>query len=426
MATVTGAMATVERLLNAQLETYKDKAKTPWSYDRPRNFAALSMFLQNRDSRYEVSAGTDIVTLFNPEIETYGGPKRPGAAHRTGTGGELYQMRTALTEYEWGKTITWHELMLNSGSPDTPDGSKKIWDIAEKTNQDFIVGMMKKLEADLFATPTAAMFGGDPTGAYPVKSLWTGVNVWTTAHGVAGDGLFPGITTQQGLNPTEAKFARRDGLGGATQLSATKLSYAAAGDASLVNGHLIERFGEMLDLLQWDGVPMAGEFADGLSVRPRVVMCSREAVSLFKRTCRAHGELFAVIAPIGDPSQASAQFAGIPMLAQDSIRNAAIYPDVQRTTGLDVAGAVDLPPVDEFSNEGAAGGYYYFFDPESVNLYLHKDRAFEVGQWKNLDQLNEDAYRRLAKMVGNVHFSRFVTNGVLHPAANISGYAKIG
>lgn len=428
MATVTGAMAVVEQLLNAQLESYYDKAKMPWSYDRPRNFLALSMFLQNRDSQHTVEAGTDVVTLFNPEIEEHGGPKVPAAPHRTTSGGRLYTMKSALTEYEFGSEISWHELNLNSGSPDTPSGSKKIWDIAEKRNQNFIVGMMKKLERDLFAVPTAEMFSGDATGKYPLKSIWTGCNEFTPAHytgaggtGTFGDGLFPGMTDQQGLNPADAAFARRDGLGGATQLSATKLKYATAGDATTGDAHLVDRFQDMLDLLQWDGVPMAGEFADAMDIRPRVIQTSREGASLLRRTVRAHGELFALINPIGDLAQAKTQFGGIPIAFSDTIRSAAIYPDISGGVGA----ASTATPVTEFDTAGLAGARYYFFDPEATNLFLHKDRAFEIGQWKNLDQLNEDMFRRLAKVLGQIHHTRFATHGILSPSADISGYTAI-
>jgi hypothetical protein len=368
-----------------------------------------------------VEAGTDIVTLFNPEIEKHGGPKRPAAPHRTGRGGRLYTMKSALTEYEWGKEISWHELNLNAGSPDTASGSKMIWDIAEKTNQNFIVGMMKQLEEDFFAAPTAEMFSGDASGVFPIKSIWTGCNEWTVAHGVPGDGLFPGMLNQQGLDPTDAAFARRDGLGGATQLSATKLTYATAGDATTGNAHLVDRLQDMLDLLQWDGVPMAGEFADGMTVRPRVLWTSREGASYLRRTVRAHGELFALIGPTGDLAQGKTQFGGIPVGFSDSIRNAAIYPNISGGVGT----ASGVPPVTEFDPDGIKGPRYYFFDPEATNLYLHRDRAFEVGRWKNLDQINEDMFRRLAKMLGQVHHSRFATHGILSPSADISAYSAI-
>lgn len=426
MASVTGAMQVVEDLLNAQTEQYMDKGKLPWSYDRPRNWLGLAMLLQNRTNEHIVDAGTDVVTLFDPEIAKHGGPKRPGAAHRVGTGGKLYTMRSGLTEYEWGKTLSWHEMNLNQGDPFTRSGSTKIWSIAEKANRDFTVGALKKLEEDIFAAPSAEMFTGDASGAYPLKSIFCGVNEWTTAHysgasGTEKDGLFPGMTDQQGLNPGLPAFARRDGLGGATQLSATKLKYATAGDATTGNAHLVERFGEMLDLLQWDAAPIAPEFAPGMSVRPRVVFTSREGVSLLRRTVRAHGELFAIVNPVGDLSQQTTQYAGIPVAFSDVIRAAAVYPDI--SGGVNTAGAA--APVNEFNTAGLAGARYYFFDPESVNIYMHRDRQFEFGPWKNLDQLNEDLYRRLAKMMGQVHFTRFAPNGLLSPSADISGYAQL-
>jgi len=425
MASVTGAMQSVLRLMNAQNEQFLDKGVLPWSSDRPRNFAGVAMFMQSREQRHTLSALTDIVTLFDPQMRAQGGPKAPGAPHRQATGGAVYKMRSPLTEYEWPMNISWHELYGNVGDPFTAEGSQKIYDLATKTNRDFGVSIAKILEADIFATPTAEMFTGDAAGQYPLKSIWTGCNVWTEAHGVAGDGLFPAMTNQQGLDPTDSVFAVRDGLGGATQLSETKVSYSQAANNNTTDGHILDRMAYLIDLLKWDGVPFGLNGSEGMTMAPRSIMCSREAFTLYNRTNRAHGELFATISPIGNPAQGQTTFGGVPFITSDSIRNAAIYPDVQRTTGLDVAGAVDLPPVTEFSNEGAAGGYYYFFDPESVNLHLHKDRAIEIGDWKHLDQQNEDLFRRLAKMIGNLHFTRFQTNGILFPSANISGYAAM-
>lgn len=442
MVSTTGAMAAVARLLNAQNETFIDKGQHPWSADVPRHMRGIDMFLQRRGRKHTVSSGTDIVSLFNPEIEEFGGPKKPGAPHVTTEGGDLVRMRTPLQEYEWGKRISWHELNLNAGDPYTAEGSQKIWDIAEKTNQDFIVGLMKQLNNEFFAVPSAEMFAGDASGAYPIKSIWTGVNVWGTQHydggaaGNGGDGLFPVMSSQQGLDPNEAKFARRNDLGtvgGATQLSATKLTYSDAGNNNTGTGHILDRLQELMDLLDWEGVPMAGSYAQAMSMKPQMIMCSREAKTLLRRTVRAHGELFALVDPIGDPAQSTVQYGGVPLMISDEIRAAKVYPDLDLENSLDTDDAADkflsTGGCDEFGLNAAgeaagyAGGVYYFFDPDACNLYMHKDRAMEIGQWKNIDQINEDLYRRLAKMLGNIHHERFITHGILHPSASISGYA---
>lgn len=430
MATVTGAMQAVIRLLNAQDENFIDKGMLPATFYRSRDYAALNMFLQNRSAQETVTAGTDIVSLLNPKVSVAGGPKAPTAPHYQGAGGEPNRMRTALTEYEYATNITWHDLNLNAGDPYTPEGSRKIYDLAEKTNGDFVVGMANDLETDFFATPSAEMFTGDGTGKYPLKSVWTGCNVWEEKHYTGtngGDGLFPVMTDQQGLDPRDPKFLRYDDQGGKTQLSATKLTYGqAANNDTSANDHLLDRLAELMALMKWSAVPLAEGFAPEVGRKARAIMCSREALSLFNRTNRANGERFATFAPVGQPTagQDAATFGGLSFITSDTLRNAALYPDVQRTSGLDVSGAEGRDPVDEFSNEGAAGGYYYFLDPDACNLHLHANRAFEMGEWKSMAPLNEDVYRKLAKMLGNIHHRRFITHGILFPSVNIANYAK--
>lgn len=444
MTSTTGPLAAVERLLTAQNPQYLDRGALPWTADVPRHMRGIDMFLQGRDANSLVDTGTDIITNFDPQVREIGGPKRPGAPHGTNRGGDVVTMRTPLTEYEWPMEISWHDLNLQGGDPFTASGSQKIWDVGEKTNRDFFVGMMKQFNSDFFAVPSAEMFATSATGTSPIKSIFTGCNIWGTAYydgtgaaGAGADGLFPNMANQQGLDPTEAKFARRGDIttGGATQLSATKLTYGtAASNATNVTDHLVDRMQELMDLLDWEGVPMSASYAQAMPRKPQVICCSREAASLMRRTVRAHGELFALVPPTADLSQQRTQFAGVPLMISDEIRNASVYPDIQLDGTLDVDGAANrflsTGGCNEFgvNSEGQdawyAGGVYYFFDTEATQLYLNRQRAFEIGEWKNLAPINEDIFRRLAKMIGNIHHRRFVTHGILHPSTAISGYAE--
>ena len=424
-----GAFDVVLRLMNAQGRIFLDKGELPFSADKPKNFLGLSMFLMGKDSNDYISAGDTITTLFDHTNRAHGGPKRPGAPHRSSPSDGVATLETRLTEYEFGKELFWHEMKLNGGDPLTPEGSQKIWSIAEKKNKEFIVGMAKTLERDIFATPTENMFTGNGDGSFPIKSFWTGCNEWGIEHGVPGEGLMPGMTDQQGQDPEDPKFRRTDGYG-LSQLAATKIGYGESGNNRTdVPDHLIDQMDFLINLLPWDPTPLAGEFADGIGLMPKMMVTSREGRSLFLRTNRAHGDLFATMSPIGNPAQSNDMFGRIPIMVSDSVANSEIYPDTQGTfdpvaNAAEFADAVNRAPVNEYNDQGIVGPRFYMIDGEASSIYCHKDRAVEIGDWKNLDQINEDLYRKLAKAVFNFHHERFVTHGILRPTRPVPGYQR--
>lgn len=412
-------------LANAQGEAYVNGRKLPWTAAKPKDFRIFSLLMQGRSrDNSTFSSGTSIKTAFDPQIaSTAFGPKAHAEDHRTAGGGTMFWMESPLAEYEWAKQIRWHDIHLQGGNPfDGGSGSQQFYNMLEKTEKDFRLDPIIKMEAALTAAPTAEMFTGDATGAYTLKSIFTAINEWDTVHysSGGGEGLFPGMTTQQGLDPEDARFQRVDGFGG-SQLACHKVTYSDIGTATIADGHILERFQYFLDTLGWDPAPMAGEWSDSMEVRPSAFLCSQEGKNWFQRTNRAHGELFAILAPYGDPAQSNAQFGGIPLLTSTAIRDAAVYPDI--SGGVSTASAAD--PVTEFDSDGLLGPRFYAIDPRHVKLYMHTERAWAEGPWESMAPVNKDIIRKLGTFLGNLHFDSIVTHGLLSPSADISGYAQM-
>ncbi len=430
----------------AQGPAYVRGDDLPWSAARQQDFAMLSMFLEGRDNLDFFSSGTDIVTLYDGEIaNTQFGPKRMADDHRRPAGGTMSKMSTPFTEYEWGQEITWHEINLQGDSIFSDSNSQRFYSILQKRNKDFTLDALKKMEKALGATPSSTMFTDSGTGMLDLKSLWTFCNVWEDQHyasGVLGqfnfENLFPGsdgaplTATIQGLAPGD--FAREDSYGkeyatGGSQLAPTKVAYAPGNTGDGFAGqnpsdptvnNILDQMQYMLDLLDWKPVPLAGEFAEGLQLEPKAILCTREGKRYFQRTNRAHGELFATIAPIGNPSQgATARYGAIPLMTADTLRDAALYPDYSGADGTEAAKA----PVTERNLDGRAGGYYYFLDPRTVNLWFHSNRGWEQDAWESMAPINKDVMFRLGRFLGNVHYERFISNGILMPSATIQNYS---
>jgi hypothetical protein len=430
----------------AQGPAYVRGDELPWTAARQQDFAMLSMFLEGRDNLDFFSSGTDIVTLFDGEIaNTQFGPKRMADDHRRPAGGTMNKMATPFTEYEWGQEITWHEINLQGDSIFSDSNSQRFYSILQKRNKDFTLDALKKMEKALGAAPSSTMFTDSGTGMLDLKSLWTFCNVWEDQHyatGVSGEfkfeNLFPGADgnpltpTIQGLAPGD--FAREDSYGkeyttGGSQLAPTKVQYAPGGNGDGWTGqnpsdptinNILDQMQYMLDLLDWKPVPLAGEFAEGLQLEPKAILCTREAKRYFQRTNRAHGELFATIAPIGNPSQGTtARYGAIPLMTADTLRDAKLYPDYSGGAGTEAAAA----PVTERNTDGRVGGYYYFLDPRTVNLWFHTNRGWEQDAWESMAPINKDVMFRLGRFLGNVHYERFISNGILMPSASITSYA---
>lgn len=429
----------------AQGPAYVRGDELPWTGARQQDFAMLSMFLEGRDNLDFFSAGTDITTLFDGEIaNTQFGPKRMADDHRRPAGGTMNKMSTPFTEYEWGQEITWHEINLQGDSIFSDSNSQRFYSILKKRNKDFTLDALKKMEKALGATPSVSMFTDAGTGMLDLKSLWTFCNVWEDRHygiidttGFTRENMFPqGVaapdtpvsSTIQGLNPGD--FPREDSYGkeyatGGSQLAPTKVTYqeGANGPGGTDVNNILDQMQYMLDLLDWKPVPLAGEFAEGLQLEPKAILCTREAKRYFQRTNRAHGELFATIAPIGNPSQGSvARYGAIPLMTADTLRDAKLYPDVGGDGAPNLATAAERDPVSERDTNGIVGGYYYFLDPRTVNLFFHSNRGWEQDAWESMAPINKDVMFRLGRFLGNIHWERFITNGILLPKDNIDAY----
>ena len=423
----------------AQGPAYVRGDDLPWTAARQQDFAMLSMFLEGRDNLDFFSSGTDIVTLYDGEVaNTQFGPKRMADDHRRPAGGTMSKMATPFTEYEWGQEITWHEINLQGDSIFSDSNSQRFYSILQKRNKDFTLDALKKMEKALGATPSTTMFSDSGTGMLDLKSLWTFCNVWEDQHyglanGFTKENLFPvGDSNNQSLTDTiqglaPGDFAREDSYGkeyatGGSQLAPTKVKYAdgAGGNpADPVVNNILDQMQYMLDLLDWKPVPLAGEFAEGLQLEPKAILCTREAKRYFQRTNRAHGELFATIAPIGNPSQGStARYGAIPLMTADTLRDAKLYPNVNGG----VATAAERDPVTERDTDGIMGGYYYFLDPRTVNLWFHSNRGWEQDAWESMAPINKDVMFRLGRFLGNVHYERFISNGILMPREDITNY----
>ena len=393
---------------------------------RPRDLEMLDMLLMGRDFKETISAGTSVETNFSAEIRsTQFGPVKPASDLRRGASSGMDRMATPHTEYRWGTEITRHELGLQPNSDFSDDQVKKFWSIEEVRSRDFRLDPIIKMDQAITATPSEAMFDDQGTGIQPIKSLFTGCNVWETRHGVPGENLFPGMTSQQGLDPEAARFKRVDYHGkayanGGSQLAPTKVTYSEAGDASLANTHLFPRMKYWLSRLSWKPIPMAGEWETAMEVAPTYIYCTDNAIALLDNTSRAHGNFFATMAPNGDPGKVGGYFAGKPLVAVDALAERALYPNIgdgsAGATGL--AGAVDRAPVTETDDAGIRGAYFYAFDPRTIMFQCAAMMPWFESEWYTLMPNNKDVMARYGEFMGNIHFESFVQNGILMPAVD--------
>lgn len=412
-------------LANAQGPAYPDGANLPWVGARPRDFEIFSTIMMGRDYRDSIQAGTSVKTNFDSKIHSSGfAPVKPASDLRRGSSSSMDQMETPFVEYGWRNEITRHEIGLQPSGVHSDDNVQAFWKIKDKRDKDFVLDPIIKMDEALTATPGAEMFDDQGTGIQPIKSLFSGVNVWETRHGVAGENLFPGMTDQQGLDPENDRFKRVDAYGksytnGGSQLAPTKVTYTEAGDASLGNTHLFPRMKFWLSRLNWKPVPMAGSFGEGQEVSPSYIHCTDNAIALLDNTSRAHGNFFATQTPNGDPGKVGGYFAGKPLMACDALAEALIYPDI--STG--VGNAADLAPVSESDPNGINGAYFYAFDPRTVDMLFSSMMPWAESEWMDMLPQNKDVMFKYGEFMGNLHFRSFMQNGILMPTADIPNYS---
>lgn len=417
-------------LANAQGPAYPRGTELPWTAARPRDFEVFSTIMLGQNYRESMTAGTSVKTAFDPKIHSSQfGPVKPASDLRRGSESAMYFMETAMTEYRWYEEITRHEIFLQPGQGQvlSAENVQQFWNIKAKRDKDFVLDPIIKMNDAFMATPSAAMFDDQGTGIMPIKSLPSVMNVWETRHGVAGENLFPGMTSQQGLDPENPAFKRVDAYGkgytnGGSQLAPTKVTYAKAGNADTTNDHLFPRMKFWLNRLKWKPIPMAGSYAGAMECRPSSILCTDNAIALVDNTSRAHGNFFATQDPVGDPAQANTRFAGMPLMATDALAEAALYPDV--TTGT-VAEAVDHAPVTETDANGIVGAYFYALDPRTLKMWFNSNMPWSDSPWYDLMPNNKDVMARYGEFMGNLHAESFVQNGILSPSVSQANYAIV-
>jgi hypothetical protein len=418
-------------LANAQGPAYPQGAELPWTAARPRDFELFSTVMMGRDYRDTISAGTSVKTQFDPKVFSSGfGPVKPASDLRRGSESAMHFMETPFVEYRWREEITRHMIGLQPSGIHSDDNVQAFWKIKEKRDKDFVLDPIIKMDQALSATPGAAMFDDNGTGIQPIKSLFAGVNVWEKRHYAAqgalagGENLFPGMTSQQGLDPDDAAFKRVDAYGksyanGGSQLAPTKVTYTEAGNAELGNNHLFPRMKFWLSRLNWKPIPMAGSFGEGQEVSPNYIHCTDNAIALLDNTSRAHGNFFATMSPTGDPGKVGGYFGGKPLMACDALHEAALYPDISGGVGT----AADAAPVREVDAGAINGAYFYAFDPRTIDLNFASMMPWSESEWMDMLPLNKDVMFRYGEFMGNIHFNSFVQNGILMPTTDIPNYA---
>jgi len=401
------------------------------------------MFMLGRDMKDFLTAGTSIKTAFDPKIHsTQFGPVAPASDLRRGSTSSMDFMESYLTEYRWQEEIKWHEINLQPGGVHSAENVQKFWDIKKKRDKDFVLDPVIKMSQALTATPTAEMFDDSGTGVAPIKSLWAMLNLWEKRHydssvPEGAENLFPNMTNQQGLNPDDPRFARVDSYGksytnGGSQLAPTKVSYGTSADyvPGTANGHLFSRMKFWLNRLSWKPVPMADSHAGAMEVAPSTIMCTDDAIMQYDNAARGHGDLYATIAPVGDPAQSLTKFNGIPLMACDDLREAEIYPDV--TTGGGVGDAADNfiangnKGLTERDANALRGGRFYAIDPRTINIWFHRARQWSESEWYTLMPLNPDIMARYGQFLGGTHAESFVQNGILFPSADQGAQFGVG
>lgn len=324
-----------------------------------------------------------------------------------------------MTESHWRAergTCKWNRAELKQQATGVFDYAAKaqvfqrVYDLKIRQKKTY---MANYIERSFWVTPDATAMESANGPGLLVRSIPAGINEWRrTVHGVAADGLYPGFTTLQGLNPNQ--FA--DPEDATRSLWAPRvLEYDEAGTNSTDSAtHIIEQMDRMLEILLFDPVPMAEDLSEART-SAKYIYTDLEGILLYKKTLRAHNELFG-----NKGSQDlfhNPTFAGMRMKRVAVLDNMPLYPDVS----VSAITAVDRDPVTAGDTDGIIGPRYYFLHPEYFDAIWDEELYFSDSEVYRLRETAPDTFVMLTENQRMNHFISRQRHGILCPSADIDG-----
>lgn len=279
--------------------------------------------------------------------------------------------------------------------------------------------MANYIERSFWRTPDAVAMESANGQGLLVRSIPAGINEWQAAvHGVAADGLYPGFTTFQGLNPAQFLDPEEVAAGVAAPRSLWAprvVTYSELGTANTnIADHLIEGMDRMLEILAFDPVPMAEDLSEPRTTA-RYIYSDLEGVLAYKKTLRAHNELF------GNKGEQdlfhNPTFAGMRVRRVAVLDNMPLYPDVS----VSAITAVDRDPVTAGDADGIVGPRYYFVNPEYFDCIWDGELYFSDSEVYQLKETAPDTFVMLTENQRLNHFWSRQRHGILAPNQDITG-----
>jgi hypothetical protein len=179
--------------------------------------------------------------------------------------------------------------------------------------------------------------------------------------------------------------------------------------------HLVEQMDRMLELLQFDPVPMAEDLSEARGPMAKYIYTDLEGVMAYKRTLRAHNDLFG-----NKGSQDlfhNPTFAGMRMKRVAVLDNMPLYPNVNGGA----ASAYTRDPVTAGDPDGIIGPRYVFLNPEYFDSFWDEELYFADSEVYRLRETTPDTLVMLTENQRCNHFISRQRHGILCPANDIDG-----
>lgn len=385
-----------------------------------QRYSTLHDVLRGKPLHDIISSGASIVTPVELSLSgDYQGytPGTPIAWHDTQSG--------YFTQTHWRMergTAKWNRAELKQQANGVFDYAsrsqtyQRVYDTKIRQKKTY---MANYIERSYWRTPDATKMESANGNGLLVRSIPAGINEWRAAvHGVAADGLYPGFTTFQGLNP--ASFLDPEevaaGVAAPRSLWAPRvLEYSELGTSNTnISDHLIEQMDRMLEILAFDPVPMAEGMSEPRTTA-RSIYTDLEGVMAYKRTLRAHNELFG--AKGSQDLFHNPTFAGMHMKRVAVLDNMPLYPDVS----VSAITAVDRDPVTAGDANGIIGPRFYFMNPQYFDSIWDEELYFADSEVYRLRETAPDTFVMLTENQRCNHFTSRQRHGMLCPSQDIDG-----
>jgi hypothetical protein len=384
----------------------------------------LEMALRGRSRNRLVGPANGIRSKVKWKVSRSYGSRTPGTPVQWNRRGSLEFLGSSYC-HEFG-TLQFIEAEIKKqiGSVWSAERMAQQFDsVLENGKQDLYVDIAEYLEEQMKAVPVKEMEDG---ASNLTRSLFMGLNEWTTAHGDAGqikaNGAMPGITRIEDYDVTVpgSKFGPRIE------------TYTTVGkNTTGAKGSLFEAIARGFRNINFKAYPLAeghtqGTMAEGHSE----VFASIEGHMLIANSLAAHDN---VISDDGDWQKVygmTSRFKGAAFIDVPGLEDVPICPDYL------VGGAADPASYDlyvptqgaeqvyrtELTSANAKGPRFYVPYQSHVRLMWDEDSFMAESPMYELRETTPDALVCYVKNDRNMHFESFRRGLVIRPGANITGF----